>query len=206
MTGEPSLSSARLWEGLLELNGARRNLFWRMGGKHFVLLCPQLVVEKVAMPQLLSVALHKWPQSLVNYASHQVFTLMVFHGDHCLCQLLAQLYPHLLGCSLRAPCACQREQALRFWEVHPPPLTFPVVFGKQCCVAWFGLHCRLLKRWFVSIRLHTGFRSSTRGRANQSPLAQGLLCWPWEEELGLPHRLHVPFNVGKELWITSLYL
>lgn len=102
VTGEPCLSSPSLWEGLLKLKGARRNPLWRMGGKHVVLLSPQYIIEKVAMPQLLLAAVQKWPPSLVIYASYQVFTLTVSHGDHCLCQLLAQLHPCVPGCSLPA--------------------------------------------------------------------------------------------------------
>lgn len=137
------------WEGLLKLDRAWRNLLWRIGGKHIVLLCSQLMIEKVAVSQLLSAALQKWPSSLVIYPSYQVFTLTVFHGDHWLFQLLAQLYCHLPSPSLPA-FQCLPERA-GSELLHHPSSTFPVVFGGQCCVAWFGLHCRQLKWWFVSL-------------------------------------------------------
>lgn len=94
--------------------------------------------------------------SMVIYASYQDFTFTVFRGGYCLCQLLAPLYPLLATPSL-PPSACQREQALSPWEVHPPSSACPVVFGDQCCVARFGLHCRQLKWRFVSIWVQTGF-------------------------------------------------
>lgn len=78
--------------------------------------------------------------------------------------------------------ACQREQALSLWEMHPPSFAFPVVFEEQSCVAWFGLHCRQLKGWFVSIQVQTGFWSSTRDREQTKtiwhrPCFAGRLNW-----------------------------
>lgn len=119
------------------------------------------MTEKVAVPQLLSAALQKSPPSLVIYASYQVFTLF-FVVITASVSFLPGYIPICLATPSLPSSACQTEQALSLWEVYPPSFTFPVVFGEQCCVACFGLHCRQLKWWFVSIQVQTGFWSRTR--------------------------------------------
>lgn len=89
---------------------------------------------------------------------HSLFSMVVTASVSFLfcCILFCLATPSLL------PSACQRDQALNRWEVHPPSSAFPVVVGEQCWVARFGLHCRQLKWWFVSIQVQSGFLFSTR--------------------------------------------
>lgn len=109
------------------------------------------------MPQLLLAAVQKWPPSLVIYASYQVFTLTVSHGITASVSFLPSCIPVCLAAPSLPPSACQRQQALSLWEAHPQSFTITVVFGEQCCVTWFGLHCRQPEWWFLSIRVQTGF-------------------------------------------------
>lgn len=98
---------------------------------------------------------------------------------------LPSCIPVCLAAPSLPPSACQREQALSFWEAHPRSFYHPCSFWGTvlCGMVWFTLQTAR-----IVVCEHTGpdcLLIQHQGEtANQNPLVQDLLCWPWEVELG----------------------
>lgn len=158
-----------------------------MGGKHVVLLYPQLMIEKVCSATAPFSSTTEMASVSSNLYLLQAFYTHVFHGDHCLRQLLAQPYPLLPGHSLPASQCLPERAGSELLGSASSIIYLP-------CVFWGIVLCGRVWLTLQTVEMvvceHRGpdwlLIQHQKGRANQNLLLQGLLCWPWEVELGLP--------------------